>query len=131
MAIFSLPPLVQTCPHCGLKPERWANDCPRCGRTITSPERIRHYGRGMVTLCGMGMVLVTVVMLAMGRAFLRGEDVGLLAILGSVQLFCLVGIGAGVWAMRTGRQNMPIVYTLFGITGVILLLAAVYQVFGL
>jgi hypothetical protein len=85
----------------------------------------------MITLCGMGLVMVTVMMLAMDRTFLRGEDMGLLAILGSVQLFCMVGIGTGVSAMRTGRQNMSLVHALFGMLGVILLLVAVYQAFWL
>jgi len=59
-----------------------------------SPERMRYYGRGMITMCGMGVVLVTVVMVAMARTFLHGEDLGLLALLASVQAFFIVGIAA-------------------------------------
>jgi hypothetical protein len=129
MGIIFVPPLVQTCPNCGLRPETWTNDCPRCGRTIASPERMRYYGRGMITMCGMGVVMVTVVMLAMARTFLRGEDLGLLALLASVQAFFIVGIVTGARALRTGRQDMSLVHALFGIAGVILLLVTVYQAF--
>lgn len=131
MAIFSPPTLVQTCPSCDLRPAEWTNDCPRCGQTIASPARMRYYGRGMIIMCGMGVVLVTILMLAMARTFLRGEDMGLLALLGTVQVFFMVGIVTGVRALRTGRQDMSLVNALLGIVGVILLLAAVYQAFWL
>jgi len=129
MGIIFLPPLVQTCPSCGLQPAEWTNDCPRCGHTIAPPGRMRYYGRGMIIMCAMGVVLMTIVMLAMARTFLRGEDMGLLALLASVQAFFIVGIGTGVRALRTGRQSMSLVHALLGIVGVILLLATAYQAF--
>lgn len=128
---------AQTCPNCSHRPQRWMNECPQCGHTLLSPERVREVGRAMI---GAGAILAVGMLALIGSeivSLVRPGDLDAttpmlevvvqLAIFVVVALFGVVIVRQGVWQVRHGTLNRNLASLIMILGAVLLLLVSVAQ----
>ena len=127
------PEELRVCWACGFQTHEPSAQCPKCGENLQSRRGSRRAGAILVVL-GAFLAVGAWMLLSWLWPRLRhpGIEVGgstftgtpqeatmILALIGAVGLFGAVGFGYGLWQVRTGRRNRPVVMFLLGIVALL------------
>lgn len=123
---------LSTCRSCGWQTHKFISVCEKCGGSMLSKRWARRFG-GVLFVLGLGLTIglgyllwiLAPQLLNPGRSFggsrFSGtplQALGVFVMLSSVLAFGATTLAYGAWSMGTGRRNVPLVFRIFGVTGV-------------
>lgn len=128
---------LSSCLVCGFQTHRFISVCERCGAPMQSRRWARRFGRvllvlGLLLSAGMTVLLANLLPLLLhpgvqvGNSRFDGSPgmaVGIVAILGMVEIFGIICVGYGIFQMVTGRRALGPAKALLAIASVLYLIA--------
>jgi hypothetical protein len=134
---------TRICWDCGFRCGDLPANCPRCGSLMQTARGIRRRGWLLIGIGGFLMAMMTATIAAGAYVIVQSNQPGatnrfeggpviaafLFGVLGMVWIIGLASLENGIWLLRYGRRNRPLVKATLYICGALWLVALVVQFF--